>query len=1480
MNLLQLFKDYLSSQSNRPSQVTLKNYVADIRKFITWYQTTLNKTFGLSAIELSEIEQYKQYLESASSARSQERYLSSLRKFFCFLETTQVQQDPLKNTKIEKKIEQDIWHIREFKDFLYRQGSSPLTIKNYIADIQALCKWVEKVSLQQEEYMINHSSPLASLTPQLLSEYKNRLLFTVHLSPATVNRKLSSARKFVEFCRVKGYISDNHFSVPQVSDTELSIDELTREADELSTGKNISEQLLAPYTKAEDILATTIAGILKKTDQSLNKEPLSFYSVDPLKKEFYAPHKISTSSLPFIKKLWHHIRFTRPLWYKMYHKHRLVHYVHFALLMIFASGAGFLLFHTFSKNTGAETKVLAAQDISRVLSYQGRLTDDFGRPITSNENIRFSIYRNKTASGSALLWQEVHNATPQEDGTFNVILGSKETMSNSLFDDNEELYLGITIGSSQELSPRERLATVEYASTAESIAGMLPITHSSNPTRNAVLALDGTGNLSIGGDSSPTFQALGGTFKLSGQTLVLSTNIGSNGNIELNPDGTGKIDLQKALINSSKFALEVADNFTVSASDSAQPALSVTNNTFGNLIEASSAGVTRFVLTGAGNVGIGVINPDHALEVGGDLKVIGNTNLNGVSYSWPTSVRDGYILSATSSGKLAWIAPSTLGGTLFKQENGSLFTSNSTTDVLFGGTSTGSAKFAFKNMIGAPVMSIGNNLSLDSEGKIYTTENKTLTLGSSSTGEIQLKPSGNTTQYMKFYTSDNVATIGTGGGSNLTLNPEGGLIGFGGTTHFISTAGDATLKTLLLKGSSFVSNALDIEGNIKLGSTDKTRWRIYTVGSSSTANTCDTATPGSVSALCFDSDDDPNTSEARLESNGDLHLAGKIYADDGLTLSANPDIAEEIIISDSTIEQGDILTASSEQVQTANTFYNVLASKTSKPYEYGMIGIVPENPSILLGTDTKIAAQKRTFAIAGRVFVKVSGMNGPIKAGDPITSSSLPGVGMKADKAGPIVGKALQDFNVVGAESQGKILVLVNLSWYDPSFAFNEHGDFSITESAGEYAVKDSRGNQAQTTGVFNKTFIASIQSGIIKSKRIITDQLEVGTVRIAGKTLSQYIDEKILNSKFLIHNSNFASPLAQIDQIETSIISPLGKEGEIALAVNSSDLSVKNTEKNEIVAQIDSDGNTSFSGDLSSKTIETSDANISGTLTADRIVANTIDGLEDKIRQLRSNEDSLLSSNASNLGYVDVSSISAQLALIDENLIALGTTTLNEATVFTTLTVGSTLKISSQSIDVIGTDLQLQPLRQGGVSFLSGKIRISAAGDLEVGENAYFSKDVEVKGKLSTNILSPLPENDLIVQLGENEKDTKNNLVVKDSTGSAVLSITQNGDLLASGAAHFSKLNFNVISKAYALSATEAVATGSAGIATLKGGRPELTIYNKLITEDSLIYITPTGNTKGSVLYLLRQLPQKSFTVGLDKISLEDIPFNWIIVN
>ncbi|MCA9406451.1 MAG: hypothetical protein KC684_07935, partial [Candidatus Omnitrophica bacterium] len=113
--------------------------------------------------------------------------------------------------------------------------------------------------------------------------------------------------------------------------------------------------------------------------------------------------------------------------------------------------------------------------------------------------------------------------------------------------------------------------------------------------------------------------------------------------------------------------------------------------------------------------------------------------------------------------------------------------------------------------------------------------------------------------------------------------------------------------------------------------------------------------------------------------------------------------------------------------------------KSHTPYDKKVVGIVSAAPALIFeGSELHIKPKPFQFkegtkppvALSGRVLCKVSLENGPIQAGDLLTTSSIPGHAMKADRDanksfGKILGKALQSFD--GNKETGMIEVFVTL---------------------------------------------------------------------------------------------------------------------------------------------------------------------------------------------------------------------------------------------------------------------------------------------------------------------------------------------------------------------------------------------------------------------------------------------------------------------
>jgi site-specific recombinase XerD len=98
-----------------------------------------------------------------------------------------------------------------FKKFLLAENVSPITLKNYLSDLRHFLGWMILKLKAQNKKNFENLSPLEFLNQideSLVEEYKNYLV--VNAIPAkTINRRLSTLRKFFSFCISQGWLKEN-----------------------------------------------------------------------------------------------------------------------------------------------------------------------------------------------------------------------------------------------------------------------------------------------------------------------------------------------------------------------------------------------------------------------------------------------------------------------------------------------------------------------------------------------------------------------------------------------------------------------------------------------------------------------------------------------------------------------------------------------------------------------------------------------------------------------------------------------------------------------------------------------------------------------------------------------------------------------------------------------------------------------------------------------------------------------------------------------------------------------------------------------------------------------------------------------------------------------------------------------------------------------------------------------------------------------
>ena len=159
-----------------------------------------------------------------------------------------------------------------------------------------------------------------------------------------------------------------------------------------------------------------------------------------------------------------------------------------------------------------------------MINYQGYLTDAGGAALDTTVSMEFAIYDDST--GGVLKWAEAHTSVMVEGGAFSVILGTTVPIDDSVFNQPDR-WLGITVGSDPELSPRTHLGSVGYAHRVSTVDGSAGGTIDGTTYIGRVMIWIPSGCLNGGGDCEPNVEC-------PQQTLITGT-------LPLDPPECGRI---------------------------------------------------------------------------------------------------------------------------------------------------------------------------------------------------------------------------------------------------------------------------------------------------------------------------------------------------------------------------------------------------------------------------------------------------------------------------------------------------------------------------------------------------------------------------------------------------------------------------------------------------------------------------------------------------------------------------------------------------------------------------------------------------------------------------------------------------------------------------------------------------------------------------------------------------------------------------
>jgi hypothetical protein len=433
--------------------------------------------------------------------------------------------------------------------------------------------------------------------------------------------------------------------------------------------------------------------------------------------------------------------------------------------------------------------------------------------------------------------------------------------------------------------------------------------------------------------------------------------------------------------------------------------------------------------------------------------------------------------------------------------------------------------------------------------------------------------------------------------------------------------------------------------------------------------------------------------------------------------------------------------------------------------------------------------------------------------------------------------------------------------------------------SDGGYQVLDEMGVIAEETVLQAKTISAQVVAGLVNAQKIVSPLAEIDTLNVSKKFTSPIVETNEIKPT----NNDLVVNLSHPERSEGSSGSANG--GKLASLVITG-------LNNAPVATIDAAGNATLAGSLTAQLVESQkskvesleadNASVSGTLIAKNIQSETIDNLSSQI----ASSSSTLTTNYQLLS-TNINAVQSELAAIKSQPLPNPAYYQNLDASYSNLTVNDTANIYKAHIAdslMVGT-LFIQP---SSILALSNDLYISSLDKIHLFDDAVViakNGNMAIKGELSTS-----------------------SLAIKNTDGVTVASID------ASGSAQFNE----VIAKKFTLEniATQgafiadsgirsesneiipAIKTNTevAGTGVVPADTKEIIIYNDNVTNDSLIYLTPTTQdiqgqlsvtkkiscTADKSTGLINQTPTCSpyFVVSSTNAVHSASAFNWLIIN
>lgn len=488
-------------------------------------------------------------------------------------------------------------------------------------------------------------------------------------------------------------------------------------------------------------------------------------------------------------------------------------------------------------------------------------------------------------------------------------------------------------------------------------------------------------------------------------------------------------------------------------------------------------------------------------------------------------------------------------------------------------------------------------------------------------------------------------------------------------------------------------------------------------------------------------------------------------------------------------------------------------SACESPYDSKIIGIYG------FKDDTK--PNKHSIFAVGDGYALVTDENGSISVGDMITSSNLKGYGMKSLNPGTIVGSATSNWNPTTQSIGQKTLPNGQTVRYGMVAVYYYPG----TYYSGEFAASLSNEVVSLRSGLTSSTNrLANTETEIASmNSQIATMQSEMNSLRDALDELRSNSSNANNTNSTGNTNANDANP----DGTNT------GNNNQTNTDMQNETQNTPNDDQNTPDNTNENDNNNENPLDNNLITLNSDDLNSSYQIPD----GWTLLDYETTDEEGNTSTESKLSTDLETLFYKGVN--------------IFGKLTAKNINATESISVGLiTINSLDNSINSIGDKLLIQSeYGAGDIDIFSGKIILTKEGSINIEGDLFAKGNIESQGNVIT----------------QGNVEAQGNVITQgniEAHGDVATqgNIESQGNVIAAG---FTIVNNDDLNK-------------TAGKTTIPAGQTTAIVETLVLTEESLIFVTPEEPTPVSA----RQVGPDQLEIKLNNVRDRDLVVNWWIVN